>query len=103
MRTFLVFLCLVGWTVSAAAQNPLTKPPKPPPRRGMSKAQVLARYGEPRHHAVLDGAEVWYYRVKFNEVYGRAFVPFEFSSENVVLGKIFFNPAGKIARFDWTQ
>ena len=67
----------------------------------MTMAQILARYGEPRHRAKLDGAPIWYYRIKFNEVYGREFAPFESSSENVHTGEIVFGANGKVIRYTW--
>lgn len=102
MRTFLlVTFLLCAPVVSAFAQSQLDHPPQPPPKRGMTMAQVLARYGEPRYRARLDGAPIWYYRIKFNQVYGRELVPFEFSSENVYTGEIVFGPNGKITRYNW--
>ncbi len=69
----------------------------------MTQAKILALYGEPRHRARLDGREVWYYRLKFAEVYGRAIVPFEFSSDNVTLGEITFAPDGRVASIVWNH
>ena len=103
MRVLLLLLIVCGLALPAEAQNSLANPPKPPPRRGMTKEQVFARYGAPRHSARVDGLEVWYYRVKFNEVYGRTFAPFENSSENVHLGEIYFDRTGRIVRFNWTH
>ena len=47
------------------------------------------------------GGERWYYRLKFNEVYGRAFVPFYYDSPNVRWGSIDFGPDGRARAYDW--
>lgn len=94
---------LVGLLGSAQAQDMTISPSKKPPFLGMTKAQALARYGEPWHHAAVPQGEQWFYHLKFAEVYGRAFVPFWYSSENVNLGVITFGPKGTVTRYAWNH
>ncbi len=67
----------------------------------MTKAQVAAYYGEPFQRVGFGEDERWFYRLKFNEVYGKAWVPFEFDSDNVSPGSVTFDAAGKIKSYDW--
>ena len=69
----------------------------------MTKAQVFDRYGEPFHRGRVDGQEVWYYRLKFDEVYGRALVPFGDSSDNVSIGTLTFGPQATVVRYYWRR
>ena len=100
-----VWCCwLVGLAGLARGQEMSISPPKKPPFLGMTKAQALARYGEPWHHSAgPQGGEQWFYHLKFSEVYGRAFVPFWYSSENVNLGVITFGPKGTVTRYHWNR
>ena len=49
---------------------------------------------------MADG-ERWLYRLKFDEVYGRALVPFFISSDNVRLGTIDFGSDGRVRGYVW--
>ena len=86
---------------AAQALDPSISASKKPPVIGMTMSRALAYYGEPFHRVVMDGSERWFYHLKFAEVYGRAFVPFEFDSDNVQLGSITFGLDKKIRSIDW--
>ncbi len=92
-------------TGSASAQstnNGTTSPAKDRPVIGMTKARAETYYGVPFTRGTIEnGGERWYYRLKFNEVYGRALVPFYFDSANVRWGSIDFGPDGRVRGFDW--
>lgn len=72
-----------------------------PPFIGMSKAQVLARYGEPKKHTITDEGEQWVYLLNFGEVMGRALIPFNFSPTPIRTGVIVFGPDGRVKKFNW--
>ncbi len=69
----------------------------------MTKRQVSTYYGEPFHRVGSGQGEMWFYRLKFDEVYGRAWVPFQFDSYNIYPGTITFDAAGKVKSFDWNR
>ncbi len=68
---------------------------------GMTKAQALARYGEPKTHTVTDEGEQWIYVLNFGEVMGRAMIPFNFKPTAVRTGALIFGPDGKVRKFRW--
>ena len=71
------------------------------PRFGMTRVEAEQYYGRPFNQTVTAQGERWYYRLKFNEVYGRAFVPFYYDSPNVRWGTIDFDKNGRVKAFDW--
>lgn len=83
--------------------NLSSSPGKAPPHVGMSRDEARKLYGEPFHRTTLTGGERWLYRLKFDEVYGRALVPFFASSDNVRLGTIDFGPDGRAKTFVWQR
>ena len=100
----LIALSIVLAAGSATAQssnNGTTSTPKDRPVIGMTKARAAAYYGEPFTKGIIENGERWYYRLKFNEVYGRALVPFYYDSPNVRWGSIDFGPEGRVRAFDW--
>ncbi len=107
MKKLLLLLAVgVAFAVATASaqstNNGTTSPPKDRPAIGMTRARATAYYGAPfMRGAIENGGERWYYRLKFNEVYGRAFVPFYFDSPNVRWGSIDFGPDGRVRAFDW--
>ncbi len=102
MKVLLAVLCLGLLTITRAlALDPTTAPEKHRPYVGMAMDQALAYYGAPFHRANVEGGERWYYHLKFAEVYGRAFVPFWFDSDNVRLGSITFGADRKVKSVDW--
>ena len=102
MKTFfVVLLALLCLGVEAQGHSSTAKPGQKPPSKGMTEAAVFARYGEPFHRGRVDGKAVWYYHLKFDEVYGREMVPFAVSSDNVTLGEIAFDAHGCVAHYVW--
>lgn len=91
----------IGSALADSANNGTTSAPKDRPTLGMTKARAAAYYGEPFTKGVIENGERWYYRLKFNEVYGRALVPFYYDSPNVRWGSIDFGPDGRARAFDW--
>ena len=87
-----------AWSIDSS-----TSYSRKPPHRGMTMAQVSAYYGQPYRRIGSGEEEQWVYRLKFAEVYGKAWVPFEFDSDNVTLGTITFGPDGKVRRYDWRR
>ena len=110
MKKLLLFL-LCGLALAATPRlsaqadfdNLSTSYGKPPPRIGMTREEVRKRYGEPFQRVVRTDGERWWYRLKFDEVYGRAWVPFMTSSDNVRLGNIEFGPNGRVRALDWQR
>lgn len=104
-------LLALGSLVLAAASLPAqadynnlsSSPGKPPPRVGMTREEAHHRYGEPFHRTTLADGERWLYRLKFDEVYGRALVPFYSSSDNVRLGTIDFGTDGRVRGYVWQR
>jgi len=72
-----------------------------PPFVGMTKAQALARYGEPKNRTVTDEGEQWTYWLNFGEVVGKHMIPFFFSTEQVRIGLLTFGPDGRVTKFHW--
>lgn len=67
----------------------------------MTKAQALARYGEPKKQTVTDQGEQWIYILNFGQVMGRAMIPFNFKPTMVRTGSLIFGPDSKVKRFTW--
>ena len=67
----------------------------------MTKDKAKSYYGAPFTQMALSDGERWYYRLKFDEVYGRAMVPFYYDSLNVRWGSIDFGRDGRIRSFNW--
>ena len=72
-----------------------------PPFIGMTKAQALARYGEPKQQTVTDEGEQWTYLLNFGEVMGKALIPFNFKPTTIRTGTLTFGPDGKVKKFRW--
>lgn len=72
-----------------------------PPFIGMTKAQALARYGDPKRNTLTDEGEQWVYILNFGEMMGRAFIPFNFKPTMVRTGVLIFGPDGKVKKFNW--
>jgi hypothetical protein len=49
-----------------------------PPFVGMTKAQAIARYGQPKKQTVTDEGENWVYVLNFGEFVGKHMIPFFF-------------------------
>jgi hypothetical protein len=72
-----------------------------PPFVGMTKAQALARYGEPKTHTITEKGEQWVYLLNYGEVLGKAFIPFNFKVTPIRTGVLTFGPDGKVKEFRW--
>jgi hypothetical protein len=72
-----------------------------PPFVGMTKAQALARYGEPKQHTLTDKGEQWVYLLNYGEVIGKAFIPFNFRVTPIRTGVLTFGVYGKVKEFRW--
>jgi hypothetical protein len=72
-----------------------------PPFVGMTKAQALARYGEPKKHTVTEKGEGWIYILNIGEVIGKAMIPFNFHQPAVRTGTLIFGPDNKVKEFQW--
>jgi len=68
---------------------------------GMTKAQALARYGEPKKHTITDEGEQWIYVLNMGEVIGKAFIPFNFRPTLPRTGMLIFGANGKVKKFSW--
>jgi len=114
MKSRILLALLVAVATSAASPTPTPTPKKPahapskkvdpseqPPYVGMTKAQALVRYGEPRKHSVTDEGENWIYVLNEGEVIGKAFIPFNFHATPVRVGVLVFGANGKVKKFRW--
>jgi hypothetical protein len=113
MKLFLsiVALALAGCAAqqtAATTQGPKAKvgdisnpEAEKPPFIGMTKAQALARYGEPKKHTITDEGEQWVYILNFGEVMGKALIPFNFKVTPIRTGLIVFGPDGRVKKFNW--
>ncbi len=101
MKKCVLLFCCLFILSTARGLDPTIAPSKKRPFVGMTMESARSYYGEPFHHAVVNGQERWYYFLKFSEVYGRAFVPFRFDSDDVRFGSITFGQDKKINSVDW--
>jgi hypothetical protein len=74
-----------------------------PPFIGMTKAQALARYGEPKKHTLTDEGEQWVYLLNFGEMMGKALIPFNFKPTIPRTGVLVFGPDGRVKKFNWDK
>jgi hypothetical protein len=72
-----------------------------PPFVGMTKAQALARYGEPKQHTLTEKGEQWVYILNYGEVIGKAFIPFNFKGTPIRTGVLTFGANGRVKEFRW--
>lgn len=72
-----------------------------PPFVGMTKAQALSRYGEPKKRTVTDDGESWVYVLNMGEAIGKAFIPFNFRGTTLRTGVLVFGSNGKVKKFTW--
>ena len=103
LLTGLFFTAASSLCAQANYNHLSSSPGKAAPHVGMTRDEARQLYGEPFHRSTLTGGERWLYRLKFDEVYGRAFVPFFVSSDNVRLGTIDFLSDGRAKSFVWQR
>ncbi len=66
----------------------------------MTKAQVLAQYGEPKAKSISEKGENWVYLLNFGEMMGKALIPFH-PLVPPRTGSITFGPDGHLKTFEW--
>ena len=105
-----LLILLAGWLLAAPSlraqtdwDNLSASRSKPRPHVGMTREEAHKVYGEPFQRVAVANGERWWYRLKFGEVYGRAWVPFMTNSDNVHLGNVEFGPNGRVRAFDWRR
>lgn len=115
MKTITLFimsaLLLAGCASSATTGAPRTADRKTAPKKiaeedkppfiGMTKAEALARYGEPKKRTVTEEGEQWIYWLNFGSVVAKHMIPFFFSEEQVRIGVLIFGPDGTVKKFNW--
>lgn len=74
-----------------------------PPFIGMTQAQALARYGEPKKRTVTDEGEQWVYILNMGEVIGKAFIPFNFKPTLARTGVLIFGTDNRVKKFVWDK
>jgi hypothetical protein len=74
-----------------------------PPFIGMTKAQALVRYGEPKKRTVTDEGENWVYILNMGEVIGKAMIPFNFRPPALRTGVLIFDADGRVKKFNWDK
>lgn len=73
-----------------------------PPSVGMTKAQVLQRYGRPVHTSVSARGEVWGYA--FNTIEAHDFIPvYGALTKRSRGGSIIFGSDGRVKDFNWGE
>lgn len=76
-----------------------------PPRIGMTREQVRAKYGQPVNVSVSSRGEVWSY--VFNNFDGRAFIPYYGGFHQAMKKRnssvIFFGQNGRVRDFTWNE
>ena len=72
-----------------------------PPYVGMTKAQALARYGDPRKQTTTEEGEQWVYVLNFGEAVGKALIPFNFKPTEIRTGVLTFGTDGKVKKYQW--
>ena len=116
MKTITLYTMCALLVTGCASSSPSTGAPrtadrKTPPKKidesdkapfiGMTKAEALARYGEPKTHTVTDEGERWTYVLNMGEFIGKHMIPFFFSEQGIRTGVLIFGPDGRVKKFDW--
>jgi hypothetical protein len=108
--TVLLLCAVTVETVSASPSPSPTAPPRKskkvdesekPPFIGMTKAQTLARYGQPKKRTITSQGEHWLYFLNYGEVLGKAFIPFNFHHTPLRTAVLIFGADGKVNNFTW--
>lgn len=72
-----------------------------PPFIGMTKAQALARYGQPKQKTSTEEGEQWTYILNMGEFVGKHMIPFFFSTQGLRMGILTFGQDGRVKKFRW--
>src|SRR5436190_23383194 len=93
-------------TAPSSQRSATNKPAKvdeedKPPFIGMTKAQALARYGEPKTHTITDEGERWTYILNMGEFIGKHMIPFFVSTQGIRTGVLIFGHDGRVKKFTW--
>jgi len=112
VKMFIKHLALLGVTLaisSCASNDPKSTPQaqSPPPANqkdmdpevGMTKEQVIARYGKTDRISSSSDGEVWTYMLNL----GQAFIPFNFGYHPKILIIVFDNATGKVAHWNYSR
>ena len=68
---------------------------------GMTKAQVLARYGNPNNKTSTEQGETWVYILNMGQFIGKHMIPFFFSTQTLRTGSLAFGQDGRVKTFRW--
>ncbi len=112
MKTLSIIIAAVLLAGCATAPEPAARPPgkvgdisnpeaEGKPFVGMTKAQALARYGEPKKHTITEEGEQWVYVLNTGEIIGKAFIPFNFKPTIPRTGVLTFGAEGRVTKFNW--
>lgn len=110
----IILAALLAGCATQSSTTSTTKPPakvgdisnpeaEKPPFIGMTKAQALARYGEPKKRTITDEGEQWVYVLNIGEVIGKAMIPFNFKPTLVRTGVLIFDTDGRVKKFTWDK
>jgi outer membrane protein assembly factor BamE (lipoprotein component of BamABCDE complex) len=69
----------------------------------MTKAQVLARYGNPNHKTSTEQGETWMYILNMGQFIGKHMIPFFFSTQTLHTGTVAFGQDGRVKTFRWDR
>jgi hypothetical protein len=72
-----------------------------PPFIGMTKAQELARYGNPNHKTSTEQGETWIYILNMGQFIGKHMILFFFSTQTLRTGALAFGQDGRVKTFRW--
>lgn len=110
MFSILTALCLMGCADQPkAGANQSTQKVRAidenekPPFIGMTKAEVIARYGQPKKKTMTDEGENWVYILNMGEFIGKHMIPFFYSETQLRTALFVFGPDGRLKRFNWDK
>lgn len=87
-----------GRPASASHEQP--DPIEIPPHNGMTKTEVVARYGQPRAVFVTDRGEVWRYILNPGEIVTKSLIPF-YPPVRPRFGTVIFGPDNRVREYNW--
>ena len=97
--------------IPLAPASPTPAPRKPPPKKvdesdlapviGMTKFQVLSRYGKPNRKTTTEDGEQWTYILNMGQFIGKHMIPFFVSTQALRIGVLTFGSDGRLKKFRW--